>query len=419
MSTFPRRDIRRTSAALVACVGLAAVSVAFAAPASADPDGSVVFAPPADYPAATGTPGGSAAPIAHADFNRDGLPDLVAANTVGTGPVVLLGVGKGRFGAAKPITAGSDASVVGTGDFNSDGNPDIAAGSYLAQRMTILLGDGRGEFRKAGTSPLGGIPTQFAIADFNGDDHQDVVSSMYLGGKLTLLIGNGDGTFKARKSIPGPIISLAVMAVDLDDNGTSDIVVAETLPHRKIRSALPGELNVMTGNGDGTFGAMQTYPVGLMPEDLAAGDVDEDGNLDIIVANALTNDVSLMRGIGDGRLHEEERIGAGPKGVISSPLGELEGAPGVRLADFDGDEHLDLAVIQTVRNKVAVSRGDGNGNFKLSGVYPAPHFPEAFLAIDVDNDACTDLVIPGNMPPPLATTAIGKTRVSVLINESC
>lgn len=396
------------------------VMAATSSPAySSEPDGTLRFAPPVDYPAVMGTPGGSAAPLDTADFNRDGRPDLVAASTTGTGPSILFGAGQGRFQPAEAINSGADASVVATGDFNADRKPDIATGSYFQQRMTVLLGDGRGGFRRAANSAIGGIPTQFAVADFDRDGDQDIASSMYIGGTISLFLGNGDGTFQKRKAIPASLSSLSIAAVDLNKDRAPDLVVAETIPNRTIKSVLPGELNVLIGNGDGTFQPRQTYPVGLMPEDFATGDVDEDGNIDVVVANALTNDLSLMRGKGNGQFHTEQRIASGPKGVISLPLLEVEGAPGVRLADFDKDGHLDLAVIQTVRNRIAFSRGDGDGGFKLSAILPAPDFSEPFLALDLNGDRCTDIAIHGNHPPPLATTAIGKTRVSILINQSC
>lgn len=418
MKASARASVRASSVLLTACLALTANAGAQASTVA--PPGPIEFDPPVAYPAATVTPGGSASPIAHADFNRDGLPDLVAANTVGAGPVLLLGTGDGRFADAVPVRSGSDASVVDTGDFNRDGNPDIVTGSYVTSRMTVLLGDGRGGFRSTGSFPLGGIPTQFAIADYNSDGNQDVVSSMYVGGKVSLLLGKGDGTFGPTKAVAASISSLAIVAVDLNKDGAVDLAVTETVPNRILRSLLPGELNILMGNGDGTFKPRQTYAVGLMPEDFAVGDVDEDGNVDLVVANALSNDLSIMRGKGDGSLHQEERIGSGPRGLISLPFLEVEAAPGVKLADFNGDHHLDLAAIQTVTNRVAISLGDGKGNFRLSTIiYPAPEFPEAFLAVDVNLDKCPDLVIPGNLPQLLATKDILKTRVFVHVNRSC
>ena len=67
-----------------------------------------------------------------ADFNLDGVPDVVTANFMTGNASVLLGIGNGRFEA--PIDTGPTADPAGgkisygvaVGDFNGDGKPDLA-----------------------------------------------------------------------------------------------------------------------------------------------------------------------------------------------------------------------------------------------------------------------------------------------------
>lgn len=379
--------------------------------------GAIKFSVALDYPAATLTSGGSAGAIAAADFNRDGLVDLVIANTAGGGPSILLGVGGGAFAAPYVERTGIDASTVESGDFNNDGIADVLAASYATSAVAVLLGDGAGRFTQSGSFPLGGPPTQLAVADFDRDGNDDVAAASYFGGTIALLLGNGNGTFRAGARIQGANIGLALLAADLNQDGIPDLVTVETLPAQLPASLLAGEALVLFGDGDGAFRPPVTYGVGILPEYIGAGDINEDGHSDLVIANALSNDVSLLMGLGDGRFAPEQRFRAGPPGSLDVFDIHGDADPGLQLADFNRDGHLDLAVIQTVSSRVALFEGDGRGHFVPAGAYDTAGFPEPFIASDLNGDGCLDLAVPGNTPP-VGPADVLTTRVSILLNVS-
>src|SRR5258708_19458809 len=76
--------------------------------------------------------------IAAADFNRDGLPDVVTANSLDNSITVLLNNGNGAFGRRVDYPTGKNPQVVVTGDFNNDGIADVTVANYDASSVSIF-----------------------------------------------------------------------------------------------------------------------------------------------------------------------------------------------------------------------------------------------------------------------------------------
>lgn len=141
-----------------------------------------------------------------------------------------------------------------------------------ADELTILLGKKNGTFQQGGSFP--GVVGNLAVGDFNGDGKLDVASWSYTG--INVLLGNGDGTFQAAKEsvFNEPLYSIA--AGDFNHDGKLDL------------AALDGgdpSVVVLLGNGDGTFQSPVSYPADLSPMSIAVADFDGDGVLDLAVSN--------------------------------------------------------------------------------------------------------------------------------------
>jgi hypothetical protein len=113
-----------------------------------------------------------------ADFNGDGVPDLISSN--GT---VLLGKGDGTFSVGTPISPGT---LIATADFNGDGKPDL-----------VLLGKGDGTFQAPIVTSVASPLTFLIIGDLSGDGKPDVLGLPSLSTVLVAYLGKGDGTFAA------------------------------------------------------------------------------------------------------------------------------------------------------------------------------------------------------------------------------
>ena len=130
--------------------------------------------------------------VAVGDFNGDGKGDLAVANWDDGTVTILLGNGNGTFTQAtdSPMTVGLRATIHAVGDFNRDGVPDLAASNSLSNHVTILLGKGDGTFTQAANSsaPAGNAPYSVAVGDFNGDGLSDLAVATYGGNASNMLL---------------------------------------------------------------------------------------------------------------------------------------------------------------------------------------------------------------------------------------
>ncbi|MCW2857484.1 MAG: repeat-containing protein [Marmoricola sp.] len=434
-------NLRRRSVAMLPLLAMAALLLPIPASTAAGNGNPIRFSAARDYPSANVTYNGTASPgaITHLFRNgkRDKNADLVLSNIVG-GPVVLYGVGGGRFGGRHVLNNGdTDASAVQIGDFNGDGIPDIVSGGYTTERLTVMLGNRDGSFQVSGRYLLRGVwPSEFQIADLNRDGHLDIATSAYFGSDITILLGNGDGTFRRAPSVPGPNLALGMAVADFNGDGIPDMAVTESIPtlgglrspediagdllHGIVPSTLlHGTVKILFGNGDGTFRPAASYSIGTLSELVRYADINEDGKGDLVILNALGgNDASILLGLGGGRFAPERRIHVGGPGSLE-PLDvrTVDGAEGLQLVDFNRDGHLDMVVTQMISSTLVIFAGDGHGNFRFEGQQSVTGFPEDLLAGDLDGDRCPDLAVPGNVPP-VGASDVGVARVSILLNRS-
>ncbi len=324
------------------------------------------FQSPASYAVGL-TPG----PPVLADFNGDGVLDLVVAPSTGSsGNVsVLFGNGDGSFQPAVSLPAAAGAQSVAVGDFNGDGKPDLIVSTFslttFLSNLLVFLGNGDGTFQApiVTTSPIGGT-TPMVLGDFNKDGKLDVSA----GGQIWL--GNGNGTFRATSTFVG-----GQVAADLNGDGNLDMV----------GSGGNGNGVVQLGNGDGTFQAQVSYPTGGSGL-LAVGDLNGDGKPDVVAVSVpnirpagsqlISGTIAVLLNNGDGTFQPAVKYGVG------------EGVSSVSFGDFNGDGKTDLAVINGFG--VMVLLGNGDGTFRNPLTYGAAAL---YAAVgDVNGDGKPDLV---------------------------
>jgi hypothetical protein len=341
--------------------------------------------------------------LAEADLNGDGIPDLVVLN--GQFPysvTVLLGVGDGTFRPAVsyPLPAVNSSpfdqpTAIVVGDFNNDGHPDIAVANVIGGAqgdVSVLLNNGDGTFQapmEIPIGPVGGQPLALAVGRFNADDNLDLavaVADPNDGpGSVIVLSGNGDGTFTAGQPIAVGVRPDAIVAADFNGDNKLDLAVANRNSDQYGTTLGAGSVSVLLGGGDGTFTAEQPITVGDQPTSIAAGDVGDvkvesaDGNMDLVVANAATQDVSLLLGQADGTFLPEQRLDLRNE-PAASPTGGFRSS--VLLGDFNHDGHLDLALANSQDSLVRVALGTGNGSFGAAQTVLVGGQPQALVAAD-------------------------------------
>lgn len=348
-------------------------------------------------PLTTLNAGVSYAGVCAGDFNRDGNPDLAArerilAAGIGTkGVDVFLGNGSGGFGVSTSFaTLDPVGESIGAWDLNKDGIPDIVAESHATgatasgqpSSVGILLGDGQGQFQKRSDYAFGSVPfagsTSAAFGEVNGDLDPDVVGltvdplpgvTRYLSAMVASPIQQNSALNARTDYLVGPAPE-DVAVGDLDRDGILDMVAAAT-------GAL-SSVAVRLGNGDGTFGPAALQAQTLTARRVRLGDLNRDGILDLATMDPSGVRVSVMMGAGDGTFGAR---------VDHSVVGGSD----LEIADTNRDGILDLCVSETA-GMIRVFPGIGNGTFGVSQITGAPADISDLELADIDSDGDLDVV---------------------------
>ena len=124
-----------------------------------------------------------------------------------------------------------------------------------------------------------------AVGDLNGDGMMDVAAASTISNDVTIFFGNGDGTLQLAGQIPidGADPSV-ILARDVNDDGKLDLVVANAF----------STVAVLYGNGNGTFQNPEYFAAGFGLRSLSVADVNGDGTLDIVTADEFFDEVSVL-----------------------------------------------------------------------------------------------------------------------------
>lgn len=287
-------------------------------------EGNGSFLAPAYY-----AKSGRALSVAVADFDGNGVPDVVVA---GDGLSVFLGNGDGTFQAEIGINADTSTGVVAA-DFNGDGKMDIAQSGAYSGVVTVFLGNGDGTFQSPAAFAVGTGPYGLVAADFNEDGIPDIVTANTGSDTVSLLLGKGNGDFQAARDFAAGSDPVRIAVGDFNGDGHLDLAVTDLNSNC---------VSILLGNGDGTFQGPVPYAVGTGPAGVVAGDFDGDGRLDLAVANYFGTTISILLGKGDGTFQtaSDFAVGSGPISLSA--------------ADVNGDGKLDLVVANQFSSTISV-----------------------------------------------------------------
>ncbi|MDO8367471.1 MAG: FG-GAP-like repeat-containing protein [Saprospiraceae bacterium] len=208
------------------------------------------------------------------DFDFDGDDDILTANRNDGTMNRLDNQGDGTFVLSLFNPAGNGESALALADANNDGIADFFVGFYSSQKVALYLGDGLGNFNFSSERPVTGNPWMICASDFNGDGFADVASANSQGNKTAVLFGDGLGgiAVPVNLSANDHIFPLAIDAGDLDGDGDVDIVTS---------SYDSNNYSVFENDGAGTFTQVDILPASLNASCAILHDRDGDGDLDI------------------------------------------------------------------------------------------------------------------------------------------
>ncbi|SFA73818.1 Cadherin-like beta sandwich domain-containing protein [Cohnella sp. OV330] len=298
-------------------------------------------------PAYTLPVGSSINDIAFADLDGDGHLDAIVSDnsSLNNRIAIFKGNGDGTLQSTPDYLAvGDNPREIAVADLNGDGKLDIAVTSYDDDKVTVLLGNGDGTFMPGTAYGAGEGPNGIAAADLDEDGFTDLAIASHDNHQLAVLYGNRFGTFPAPVYYSVGTYPLDVIVRDFDKDGHPDLAVSNDGS---------GSISVLLNRGSqnfdrSDFGGIQT------PTFLVSGDFNGDEFVDLATAdNGSSGGAAVLLGVGDGSFRSAVLYSTG---LVTYPNDIAKG-------DFDGDGQLDLAV-KTQSGIVSIYNGNADGTFQ-------------------------------------------------------
>lgn len=303
------------------------------------------------------------------DVDQDGDVDIVLANALSPMVVVLWGVGDGNFIAPQSLLlAGAVVDDLALVDLSDDGAPDLVVTDRLGSRVVTYANDGAGDLFFAGQYPAELAPVRLAAGEIDGDGVPDLVALAAT--SAAVMHGNGLAGVIPAQQLVLPTGPHTPGLFDLSGDGQLELVTVNQ----------GGGNTTSWLNMGGTMAPGIDHDTAATPTGLAMGDIDEDGDLDLVLAHSSTDDLGVLLGDGLGDLGAEAILD-----VADDPRA-------VALADLDSDGHLDLAVTHGALGMLMLHAGLGDGTFD-AGVGLPLGGPADLYVTDLNADDVPDLVI--------------------------
>jgi hypothetical protein len=240
-----------------------------------------------------------------------------------------------------------------------------------------------------------------AAGDVDLDGDLDLVAAGsygHGGSPLSILLGRGDGTFDNEAEIPlsDPTSSFRseIAIGDVNGDGDLDLLVA-------VQPQTGPGISVLLGSTGSTFTQGSQFAVGGFSEtEFVLGDLNGDGRLDIVLSRQSENTVSVRIGNGDGTFGAAMQFAVG-SGAVKPALGDL-----------DGDGDLDVVTVSSSGAGATILRGAGDGTFANRIDLSTEGLPRSVVTADIDRDGDLDLIFTGE-----ASGSTGVDLVSVRLNR--
>jgi hypothetical protein len=354
-----------------------------------------------------GNPGG----VVVADFNDDGQDDLAGTTSERHGPE-----SRWRFHSGLSVALSQTDGSYG---------PPVYYPFRFHVRSYALPGTPRPLPNLCCVLPwVGPGATDPLAVDVNGDDLPDLVVANPYGDSVAVLLNTGGNSPENPEAIQGTASAgvfgaptvyplerdpqrlasesdnqpVSVAAADLDGDGDHDLVTANRLSN---------DVSVLLNVGGGMYRKSGSYSVGSRPTALATGDLNNDGKPDVVTANSTSNDVSVLFNQGGSEL-SADLFGTETAYAINASSDE---PVGIATANLDGNANAseDVVTANGGSNDVSVLLSDASGALSLEAgsPYGVGTRPVDVVLADLDGDRDRDA----------ATANSGSDDISVLAND--
>ncbi len=288
---------------------------------------------------------------------------------------------------------GSNPNASAIADFDDDGINDIVVANANSAYVSV--------YRSSGTDPSLALsaqnnfgvpanPNNVAVGDINNDGLPDIVTSNWPDNSFSVLLnstsGPGDISFIAAQTTAStPANSVNLTLEDFDTDGLVDVAIAGNTG-----STVAIYRNISSGS-TASFETQVNVIAGTNVNGIAAGDLDQNGVPDLVVVNAGSNNITIFRNNSTaGSLSFTDitsyATGTDPRSIV--------------IDDFNNDNFPDVAVsvFGADNLRVFTNLSSGAGNFILGTItnYATGIGPGYVASGDLDGDGLIDLITSNN-----------------------
>jgi hypothetical protein len=224
-------------------------------------------------------------------------------------------------------------------------------------------------------------PVSAVVGDFNGDGYLDIAEnvngmlihgSLSIPGHLIVMLGDGTGNFAPAAPMNLQAYYSQIAAGDFNGDGVLDLALVGN-----------NQLTILLGKGDGTFTQGQSFTVGGTTDQITGffvADLNDDGVDDLAFVDATNSLLLVYLGNGDGTFTASSL----PPSSIGTSNGTLA------IGDFNGDGIPDFVV--AAASGVTFLKGNGDGTFTAGATSQGAH-TSAIVACDFNGDGKLDLAL--------------------------
>ncbi|CAF4830893.1 unnamed protein product, partial [Rotaria sp. Silwood2] len=244
--------------------------------------------------------------------------------------------------------------------------------------VSVLLGVGNGSFENQISYSAGSFPQSVVVGDFNNDTRLDIVVANGNGNDVSILLQYNRGAiaYKMAYASGGGSSVQSVVIGDLNNDTNLDIVLANYGTNN---------IGVIFGYGNGSFENQMMLSAGAnsQPISIAVGDFNGDCVLDIALANNGTKHADMMLGNGKGKFAIQTSFEIG---FDSPPLVMASG-------DFNNDKQSEIVIANGGSNHLDIFVAYNHGTFEDQKRYSVGSYPRSVVVGDFNNDSRLDIVV--------------------------